>query len=139
MSRSIAAMSIDLNSDAVRGLATAAFLAGAFFFAAAFFGAASVTSPVAASTVSAGWASAASTTASGSGSSSVTYGPNRPSLATMVLPFSGFTPITRSVMTGAFMSSRAFAGVSSSGARSGGMFTRRGGASGSASGSTTSR
>ena len=68
--------------------------------------------------------------ASGSGSSSVTYGPKRPSLTTTCLPLSGFTPSTRSPATGASMSSRALLGVSSSGARSSGRFTRRGVASG---------
>ena len=142
VSRSTVARSMDLKMDAVRGLTAAA----AFLGAAFFFGFVSSTSPVARST--AGVPSASSTTgassigasmASGSGSSSVTYGPNRPSFATMFLPLSGFTPITRSTTMGASMSSCALATVSSSGARPCGMLTRRGVASGSACGSMTSR
>ena len=151
VSRSIEARSMLLNSDAVRGLS-----AGAIFFAAGFrlgfTGVGSMISPVAASTTGSatmtGAVSAAAAAAdavatagsmTGAGASSVTYGPNRPSLATISLPVSGFTPITRSTETGASMSSRALAAVSSSGARSGGMFTRRGGASGAAPGTATSR
>ena len=138
------ARSIDLNSDAVRGFtAAAAFLAGVLRLglagaapaaaAGAPASASEVTSPVSGSMDSPG------PSVSAGGSSSVTYGPNRPSLATISLPLSGFTPMTRSVTTGASTSSRALAGVSSSGARSGGMFTRRGVASGSAVGLATSR
>ena len=55
---------MDLNSDPVRGLA----FAGAFFFGAPSAG------------------------ASGSGRISVTYGPYRPSFATISCPVTGSTP-----------------------------------------------
>ncbi len=78
VSRSTVARSIDLKMEAVRGLTAGAFFAAGFLAGAFFAGAAvlaadalSSTSPVAGSTPPPGAAGASS----GSGSSSVTYGP----------------------------------------------------------------
>ena len=81
VARSTVAGSIVLKRDAVRGLGAAAafFLAGAFFFGAGF-SVVETTSPVSGSTActvseTGSTAAAASAGTSGSGSSSVTYGP----------------------------------------------------------------
>ena len=58
-----------------------------------------------------------------SGSTSVTYGPNRPLLATIWWPLAGSVPSATSLF-GWSNNSAAFSGVSSSGAMSPGTFTR---------------
>jgi hypothetical protein len=88
---------IVLNSELVRGLTASAFFVR-------LFGA-----------PSAGGAS--------SGRISVTYGPNRPSLATIMCPVSGSCPSSRSPVCRENNSS-AFSAVSSSGVVSSGTFTR---------------
>ena len=141
VSRSRVARSIDLKIDAVRCFTTTGFFTAGFRFglaaiispvngsitsAAAARAAAASAATSAAAVAAASAATRSSSVTSGTGSASVMYGPKRPSFAKTSFPLSGLIPTTRSTTTGASMSSRAFAAVSSSGASASGMFTRRG-------------